>query len=58
MDDELADAWAAQGRLLIRLYALEEIAERLAATAADPQAVADYWRWRAQDAERPPAPEG
>jgi hypothetical protein len=40
MDDELGDCWA-------RLAALEEIAERLAATSADPIAVSDFWLWKA-----------
>lgn len=29
-----------------RLRQLEGIADRLAATCADPQAVADYWAWK------------
>ena len=43
-----ARLWAAYDRLLRRLLVLEEIAERLAATAADPIAVADYWAWRGE----------
>jgi hypothetical protein len=39
--------WAAYDELLRRCLVLEEIAERLAATAADPVAVADWWTWKA-----------
>lgn len=41
MGDELGDLWR-------RFHVLEDIAERLAATCADPQAVADWWEWKAQ----------
>lgn len=47
MRDEQADAWAAYDELMRRCLVLEEIAERLAATAADPVAVADWWTWKA-----------
>jgi hypothetical protein len=40
MRDEMSDCWA-------RLVALEEIAERLTATCADPIAVSDFWLWKA-----------
>lgn len=40
------DAWTAYDNLARRLLALDEIAERLAATSADPIAVADYWAWK------------
>lgn len=40
MGDEL-------GWLYERLRAVEEIAERLAATCADPVAVSDFWLWKA-----------
>lgn len=42
-----ARIWAAYDELLRRILALEEIAERLAATSADPVAVADFWLWKA-----------
>lgn len=48
MRDEMADAWAAYGALLARLTVLEEIAERMVATCADPLAVTDYWTWKAR----------
>lgn len=38
--------WAAYDELLRRCLVLEEIAERLVATAADPVAVAEFWRWK------------
>lgn len=47
MRDEEADAWAAHAELLRRLEALEQIADRLVATCADPIAVSDYWLWKA-----------
>lgn len=47
MRDEMSDAWAAYDKQTRRLLALEEIAERLAATCADPLAVSDYWLWKA-----------
>lgn len=47
MRDEMSDAWAAFDELMRRSLVLEGIAERLAATAADPQAVADWWEWKA-----------
>lgn len=47
MGDELGRLWAAYDRLLQRLLALEAIAERLAATCADPIATADYTAWKA-----------
>ena len=43
-----ARIWAAYDRLLRRLLTLEEIAERLSATSADPIAVSDFWLWKAQ----------
>lgn len=43
----------AYDELLRRVLVLEEIADRLAATAADPQAVADYWVWKEGGAPRP-----
>lgn len=62
MRDEQADAWAAYDELTRRLLILEEIADRLAATSADPVATADFWVWKAATkppgAEGPPAPEG
>ena len=39
--------WAAYDELLRRCLALEEIAERLAATSADPVAVSEFWEWKA-----------
>lgn len=47
MRDEEADAWDAVEALTDRLLALEEIAERMVATCADPIAVSDFWLWRA-----------
>jgi hypothetical protein len=41
------DAWAAYDELTRRLLALEEIAERLAATSVDPIAVDDWRAWKA-----------
>lgn len=46
MRDEQADAWAAYDELMRRVLALEEIAERLVVTCADPVASADYWAWK------------
>lgn len=46
MPDESARIWAAYDNLLRRQIALEEIADRLAATSADPTAVDDYWLWK------------
>ena len=43
-----ARIWAAYDQLLRRLLTLEEIAERLSATSADPIAVSDFWLWKAQ----------
>lgn len=37
---------AAYDDLLRRCVVLEEIADRLAATSADPIAVSDYWLWK------------
>jgi uncharacterized small protein (DUF1192 family) len=47
MRDEMSDAWAAVDELQRRILVLEEIAERLTATSADPIAVADFWVWKA-----------
>lgn len=47
MRDEMSDAWAAYDELMRRCLVLEEIAERLAATSADPIAAADFWEWKA-----------
>lgn len=47
MRDEEADAWAAYDELTRRFLALEEIAERMTATCADPVAVSDFWLWKA-----------
>lgn len=41
------DPWAAYDELMRRSLVLEEIAERLAATSADPVAAADFWEWKA-----------
>lgn len=46
MGDEMSDAWAAYDSLVRRTLELDEIAGRLAATCADPVAVADYWAWK------------
>lgn len=43
-----ADPWAAYDELMRRSLKLEEIAERLAATSADPVAAADFWEWKAK----------
>ena len=48
MRDEEARVWAAYDELLRRCLALEEIADRLAVTSADPVAVSDYWQWKAE----------
>lgn len=52
MRDEMADAYAAHdsflAELLARLTDLEDIAERMVATCADPIAVSDYWTWKAR----------
>ena len=45
-DPEIERVWVAYDELLRRVLALEEIADRLAATAADPIAVADYRAWK------------
>jgi hypothetical protein len=46
MRDEMTDAWAAYETLLVRLAVLEDIAERMVATCADPVAVADLEAWK------------
>lgn len=46
MHDELGDLWVRYGALLARLTVLEEIADRLAATCADPVAIDDYRVWK------------
>lgn len=46
MGDEQADAWAAYDELMRRCLALEEIADRLAATCVDPLAVDDWHLWK------------
>lgn len=51
MRDEMSDAWAAYDELMRRSLVLEEIAERLAATSADPVAVSDWWTWKAGKTE-------
>lgn len=45
------DPWAAYDELTRRCLVLEEIAERLAATSADPIATADFWEWKAGKTE-------
>lgn len=47
MRDETSDAWTAYDELMRRCLVLEEIAERLVATCADPVAVSDFWVWKA-----------
>lgn len=47
--DETIDFWDLFVRTKARLGELEGIAERMVATCADPIAVSDYWRWRAQE---------
>jgi hypothetical protein len=47
MRDEMTDAWAAFDELMRRCLILEEIAERMTPTCADPVAVADFWEWKA-----------
>lgn len=42
------DPWAAYDALMRRSLALEEIAERLAATCVDPIAVDDWHAWKAE----------
>jgi hypothetical protein len=44
-DDEMAIA-VALSRLWSRVEELEDITDRLAATCADPMAVADYLTWK------------
>lgn len=46
--DEIQRMWDAYDELLRRCLALEEIADRLAATAADAVAVSDFLRWKVQ----------
>lgn len=46
MGDEGGNLWRAYEALLSRQLALESIADRLAATCADPTAVDDYWLWK------------
>ena len=46
MGDEIQRLWNAYDDLLRRCLQLEEIADRLAATAADPVAVTDYQNWK------------
>jgi hypothetical protein len=46
MRDETSDAWAAYDRVVRRLLALEEIAERLAVTSVDPIAIDDWHVWK------------
>lgn len=48
MGDELTRMWEAYGALLAHMTVLEEIADRLAVTCADPVAVADFWKWKAE----------
>ena len=47
MGDEMSRLWASYDALLDRCNELERIADRLAATCADPVAVADYAAWKA-----------
>lgn len=47
MGDEGQRLWAAYDALLDRYSGLEALADRLAATCADPVAVADYQAWKA-----------
>lgn len=49
MGDEMSDAWAALDEARIQMTILEGIADRLAATCADPMAVEDFRRWKAGD---------
>lgn len=45
MGDEATDVWRLLHQAMDHLMAIEAIADRLAATCADPQAVADYQAW-------------
>jgi len=46
MGDEAAKVWGHYDELLRRCLTLEGIAERLAATSADPVAVEEFLAWR------------
>lgn len=46
MGDELGRLWNAYDALLARCGELEALADRLAATCADPLAVSEYLAWK------------
>lgn len=46
MNDEAQRMWENYDQLLRRCLELEEIADRLAVTCADPVAVSDYLAWK------------
>lgn len=47
MGDERQRLWAAYDALLDRCGQLEALADRLAATCADPVAISEYLAWKA-----------
>lgn len=54
--DPSSDPWAAYDELMRRCSVLEEIAERLAVTSADPIAAADFWEWKEASENRSQGP--